>query len=426
MSEDRLLRRESKPVPRAFVVDLEVEFGRRLSASEAGQLWSLEQRDDPTAAERYRREDEDERKVEERVRQRKVDREADRVLAAESAAGLFPGFIGRSLREAFAEPRVEVPWVFEGLQRAGHKATLTAQYKAGKTTLAANAVASLADGHPFLGRYQPMQLDGQVIVLDYELTEADALDMYQAMGIRHDDRVHVESLRGLGFSLANEVHFQQAIEMIRRHDGQYLVIDPFGRAMRGHGEENSNDHVRSFLMDVDRLVEQTDLAGVLLPVHTGRVQAEVGQERARGATVIDDDADVRWILTRDNDRRFFRAEGRHGISVDEVSLDFDRATSRMEAVAGSRKDHAAQSLLKPTYHYVEQHPGAITNEIKKGVPGKDAHIAAALQKLVEDGNVNKTVNGQRHEHTAVRDPSVVTLSFNEAQGPTEARRGPAS
>lgn len=426
MSEGRLLRRDNKPIPRAFVDEVEVELGRRASASETGQLWGLAQRDDPTGAERYLRADEYERKVEERVRQRKVDREADRVLAVESAAGLFGGFTGRSLREAFAEPRVEVPWVFEGLQRAGHKATLTAQYKAGKTTLAANAVASLADGHPFLGRYQPMQLDGQVIVLDYELTEADALDMYRAMGIRHDDRVHVESLRGLGFSLANEVHFQQAVEMIRQHEGQYLVIDPFGRAMRGHGEENSNDHVRSFLMDVDRLVEHTGLAGVLLPVHTGRATAEVGQERARGATVIDDDADVRWILTRDADRRFFRAEGRHGINVEEVSLDFDPATSRLEAIAGSRRDHAAERLLKPTYHFIDQNPGAITNEIKKGVLGKDGDVGAALKKLVAEGNVRKTINGVRHEYTAVRDPSIVTLSFDEAQGPTEAHQGPAS
>ena len=415
-------RHNPKPIPTAFVSSLhtlEMELGRSLGPREHRQLWALELRNNPTAVEHYVR-------VEERVRQRKVDREADRFLAAESAAGLFAGFTGRSLREAFAEPRVEVPWVFEGLQRAGHKATLTAQYKAGKTTLAANAVASLVDRRPFLGRFLPMQLDGQVIVLDYELTEADALEMYRAMGIRNDDRVHVESLRGLGFSLANGVHFQQAVEMIRQYEGQYLVIDPFGRAMRGHGEENSNDHVRSFLMDVDRLVEQTDLAGVLLPVHTGRATAEVGQERARGATVIDDDADVRWILTRDGGRRFFRAEGRHGINVDEVSLDFDPATSRLAAVAGSRRDHAAMALLAPTYHFIEQNPGAGTSEIKNGVPGKDSDVAAALKKLVAEGNVEKTVNGKRHEHRAVKHPTVVTFTLNQAQGPTEAQRGPAS
>lgn len=406
-----------KPIPKAFTDSL--DLGHPPSLFEIRQLWALELRYNPTVAEHYVR-------VEERVRQRRVDRDAAHVLAVESAGGLFQGFTGSTLRDAFAEPRVEVPWVFEGLQRQGHKATLVAQYKAGKTTLAANAVASLVDGYPFLGRFQPMQLDGNVVVFDYELTRADAIDMYESMGLKNDDRVVLQTLRGDGFSLANPVHFQGAVDMIRQHDGQYLVIDPFGRAMRGHGEENSNDHVRAFLMDVDRLVGQTDVAGVLMPVHTGRAVADVGNERARGATVLDDDPDVRWILTRDADRRFFRAEGRHGINVDEVSLDFDAATKRLEAVAGSRKDHAAQNLLQPTYHYVEQHPGAITTEIRSGVTGQKAAIDNALKKLVADGNVLRRLNGRRHEHTAVKDPGVITLHLNGPTSPNEPQRAPGS
>jgi len=241
---------------------------------------------------------------------------AQRKHAAAQASGLFPGFSHLSLHDALAKPRETVPWVIEGLQRAGHKATLVAQFKTGKTTFSANVVRSLADGVPLLGRFDVHELAGSIGVFDYELTEDDALDQYRSMGLQREDRVYMESLRGTGFTLANDTHAEWTVKWLQQHDIEYLVLDPFGRAMRGFGEENSNDDVRGFFMSLDTIAKEAGLLGILMSVHTGRAAAEVGSERARGATILDDDPDVRWILTRDGSgKRFFRAEGRSGSST---------------------------------------------------------------------------------------------------------------
>jgi hypothetical protein len=328
---------------------------------------------------------------------------ARREHAKRQASGLFPGFTKAPLREVLAEPRAPVPWLIEGLQRAGHKATLVAQYKTGKTTFSANVVRSMADGVPLLGRFDVHELSGNVGVFDYELSEDDALDMYRTMGMQHDDRVYLQSLRGTGFTLANDTHCEMSVAWLRDHDVEYWVLDPFGRAMRGFGEENSNDDVRAFLMRLDTVAKEAGLLGVLLPVHTGRAAAEPGSERARGATVIDDDPDVRWLLTRDaSGRRFFRAEGRAGVSVNEVALEFDPGLLRLSATDMTRSEAAGEKFTGPVLNYIENNPGATTSQIKKDVSGTDAQIAAAISLLVKQHAVRREQDGRAHRHHVER------------------------
>src|SRR5690606_17503822 len=140
---------------------------------------------------------------------------------------------------------------------------------------------------------------GSVVVFDYEETENDMLDLYEHVGVVNTDRVRVESLRGQGYSLAVPEHRAWTVDYLRAADTALWVIDTHGRAMRGFGEENSNDDVRAFLHAVDVVMAEAGVRGCLLVTHTGRGEQAVGAERARGATVIDDDPDARWILTKD-------------------------------------------------------------------------------------------------------------------------------
>lgn len=323
---------------------------------------------------------------------------ARQAMAAAAARGAFAGFSGASLAEALAAQRVEVPWLIEGLQRRGHKASLVAQYKTGKTTFAANVVRSLADGAPLLGRFDVPPLAGRIGVLDYELTEDDATDLYRAQLLARPDRVTLQSLRGTGFTLANDSHAEWTVSWLREHDIAYWVLDPFGRAMRGFGEENSNDHVRAFLMRVDEVAAEANVQGVLLTVHTGRAEAAVGAERARGASVLDDDPDVRWILTRNDDGRYFRAEGRAGVDVPEFALQFDKATQRLFATAETRAGVAGARMRGPVAAFVTAHRGASVRDIKAGVGGKDSSVDAALKALVSEGALVSVKDGSAHRH----------------------------
>ena len=63
------------------------------------------------------------------------------------------------------------------------------------------------------------------------------------------------------------------------------------------------------------------------------LDAEEGEERARGATRLDDWADVRWLLTMDNrERRYFAATGRD-VSMPEGLLEFDPLARQLKLAA---------------------------------------------------------------------------------------------
>lgn len=340
--------------------------------------------------------------VEEHAERLRVQRDARALVDSETAKTTFTGFGSVSLREALEKPREVKPAIIKSLQMQGHKATLTAQFKAGKTTLAGNLVRSLADGEPFLDRFPVFELPGNIGIFDYELTEDDALDMYGALGLRNTNRVFLESLRREGFSLANESHRDQAVKWLREHDIVYWVIDPFGRALRGFGSENANDDVRVFLDTLDEVVERAGLLGTLMPVHTGRMQHDVGAEHGRGATVVDDDADARWLLTRDpSGRRFFRAEGRSGVGVDEVSLEFDTATARLSTGTITRAQSKGERLLPEVENFLADHPGAGTNDIRKEVDGGNSQIDAAIKLGIANGSIRVEQSGQKKSHFLV-------------------------
>jgi hypothetical protein len=373
------------------------------------ELTELKNADDAAAEQDF------DAKVQQELERIAVREAARRVHAAQEASGLFAGFTDASLREAFVAPRERVPWVIESLQRAGHKAFLVAQFKAGKTTVSGNVVKALADHEPLFGRFATHDLAGNIGILDYELTEDDALDMYREMGLRNEQRIFLQSLRGTGFTLANESHAEMLVAWCRAHDIEYLTVDPFGRAMKGFGEENSNDDVRAFLMSLDTVAKEAGLLGILMPVHTGRAAVEIGSERARGATVLDDDADARWILTKDaQGRRFFRADGRRGVGVEEISLDFDAGCSRLTVSDMSREESAGERFTGAVLNFLDQDPGAVLNAVKKGVDGSDKQIAAAVKLLIKQGLVRVDIVGNAHHHYLTdRRPQKFTLRTAE-------------
>lgn len=330
----------------------------------------------------------------------------------------FAGLGGVSLDVALdAEPEEENPWLIEGLQRYGHKATLAAPFKAGKTTFVANVVRALADEVPLLGEFPVPSLDGNIVVFDYELQRADALALYRQIGLENPGRVILESLRGHTLNLASDYVAERVVEHLRIHDASYLILDPFGRAMQGFGEENSNDDVRSFFMRLDRILYEANISGCLIPAHTGRANFEGSPSRARGATVIDDDPDVRWMLRRQANRRMFSAEGRAGIAVDECVLGFDAESARI-CIDGRGSTPTKGNLAASILEFVAENPGATTREIKQRVRGNDSLIARQTDQLVVEGRLRREI-GTRQSHCH----HVAENLDSEQRGPRPLPRG---
>lgn len=273
------------------------------------------------------------------MQKQRVRHQARELLLAELADRTAVVLPRATLREALAAPHPPVaPERVSGLHRVGYNSTITAQYKTGKTTLGGNLLRALADDAPFLDRFDVVVPDGRVGLLNYELSDNDMLDWLGDQGITRTDRIAVLNLRGVPFSLASPRNQEELVAWCMEMDVEVLHLDPHRRAFAGFGEENNNDDVNRFTAALDEVKARAGVKDLFLYVHTGRQTGEMGAERARGATALDDWADQRWLMTKDAEtqERFLYADGRMEY-VPEFKLVFDKATRHLSAEDGNRR-----------------------------------------------------------------------------------------
>jgi hypothetical protein len=238
----------------------------------------------------------------------------------------------------------------------GHNCTVTAQYKAGKTTLLESAAAALVTGRPFLGVFDTNR-PRRVAFLNYELTESDLRARLRALDLERDDlgRLLVVNLRGVRLGLTTPSGRAWLIDHLAGHRADVLIVDTYGAASAPSVEsENDNAGGRRFLTALDEIKLLAGCPSLLMSAHTGRVPQAEGEERARGATVLDDWADVRAVLTRDKaGGRFLASDGRGAYRLPESRLHFDEARRRLTLNdddlglnrAAARADDVARTVL---------------------------------------------------------------------------------
>jgi hypothetical protein len=289
---------------------------------------------------------------------RQVKSELDKV----DAEKLYDGFIYvETLAEELEMPVVEVPWTIEGIFPKGANVTLTAQYKAGKTTLINNLAKSLADGTRFLNYFKAPEHEGRVVIFNYEVSDNQYRRWMKDVAIERSEMVTLVHLRGKSVPLKSNYVQNEVIELLQTLNATTWIVDPFARAFTGSGDENSNSDVSVFLDMLDIIKEKAGVSNLVLPVHTGRAQ-EFGIDRARGATRIDDWADVRWLLKKTDDGRFFSADGRD-VMLEEQMLRYDQST-RSLTLGGSDARSARKANLEELWvTAVLEHPGSTTTAL---------------------------------------------------------------
>lgn len=168
-----------------------------------------------------------------------VDREAH-VLRVRDAArnkvgleklGHVPGFDAGTLAEVLARPadpahRVEglIPWASSTL--------VVAQRKTGKTTLMLNLARCLLSGEDFLQTFPVQPVTGTVAILNFEVTGAMLAGWAREVGVP-EDRLLLVNLRGRRNPLRVPEDRQQLATLLRAHQVEALIVDPFGRAYAG-------------------------------------------------------------------------------------------------------------------------------------------------------------------------------------------------
>ncbi len=280
-------------------------------------------------------------------------------------------------------------WTVERLHPRGLNTLLLAQFKTGKTTLALNLIKALADGELFLGHYKcALESAGRVAWWNFELDPRQARRWVRKLAISRPDRVCHLPFRGFQLPLDSPEVVEEMVSWLVERNVKVLVVDPFGAAFTG--EENDNTEVKRWLAILDEIKRRAGIEDLFLIAHTGRAHAEEGREHARGATRLDNWADVRWIYTSDPavpELRFLRA---HGRDVDEpqCAVSFDTSTGRLvreDAAIASRDEAVVDRRAEEVIKLVRQNPGINQGELRRALgrgaqDAKDAAIARAVQR----------------------------------------------
>jgi hypothetical protein len=287
----------------------------------------------------------------------------DVVRAERAAAAWTPPAERSTVTDLRARPIEPVLYTVEQVMPRDSNVLLTAAFKAGKTTLVNHLAACLADGVPFLGRFD-VPREHRVGVWNYEVGSAMYARWWQALDITNGDAVNVVSMRGERVPLDSPIGRQWAIDWLRAERIDVWIVDPFARAFTGDSE-NDNTAVGRFLEMLDDIKLAAGVTDLVLVTHTGR--GDGVQERARGASRLDDWPDARWLLVRDDqDVRYFRAIGRD-VDVAEGVLDYNAATRSLHYRDGSRKASSEQDLQAKVLAIVRADTGINLSALRAAV-----------------------------------------------------------
>ncbi|MBF6460293.1 AAA family ATPase [Nocardia puris] len=380
----------------------------------AARTWEERQRaarEQAEAAEREREEAEAERERKlsspehaEELFEKAVEAEVHRLRVKEAAqrrkaaleAGDVPLPPVTSLADLLAEDddpvRFRIQDVFPS---GGARIIFAAPEKAGKTTLLNNLTRSLADGDPFLGRFEVHTTAQRIMRVDNEMSAAMTRRWLRKQGIRKADAVaDVVTLRGKAglFDLGDD---KRRAEWARRMSDQgidFLIFDCLRPVLDALGLDE-NRETGKFLGPFDALLEEAGCQDALIAHHMGHQN-----ERARGDSRIVGWSDGNWKVVRDEESGpdplfFFSAKVRDGEEdVREGLLSFDPATCHLTYAGGSRVKAKADAALERvvsdvrnvlTDHQAEGGTGMTTTALCAAVKGKKATITEALRDAEE-------------------------------------------
>ncbi|MCF7550491.1 AAA family ATPase [Pseudonocardia sp. WMMC193] len=266
--------------------------------------------------------------------------EAQRLLRAENRPPVPPMV---RLREFLDEDDDPVRYRIDQLQPVGARIMLSAQYKAGKTTLAGNYLRCLADGEPFLGRYEVAPVDGTIALIDNELDSRTLRRWLRDQGVRNVERVALVSLRGRvsSFDIRDREVRAEWAERLRAMDAQVVLLDCLRPVLDALGLDEKSE-AGKFLVPFDELLATAGASEAALVHHMGH-----SGERSRGDSRLLDWPDATWKLVREDAEdpsspRFFSAYGRD-VNVAESQLTYDSSTRRLLIGGGSRVQARAAS-----------------------------------------------------------------------------------
>jgi len=193
---------------------------------------------------------------------------------------------------------------------------------------------------------------------------------------------------------------EKVTDILKDFDAQTWIVDPLARAFVGSGDENSNSDMGLFLDTLDVIKYEANVENLIIAAHTGRA-LEHGIERARGASRFDDWADVRWILTKnDEGDRFLKAHGRD-VDLEQHLLKYNPDSRQLTIdQAINQTDQSVNNLMTKFVKTVTLNPGILTEALKKAVGGHKDTRAQAYKNCIQNGSIiTKTIGNSKLHYT---------------------------
>ncbi|HSS26056.1 MAG TPA: AAA family ATPase [Mycobacterium sp.] len=272
----------------------------------------------------------------------RIQREAKRRLDDEDNPPVEPPPL-EFLDDVLAEPETPIAYRIDAVAPAGSRVILSAQWKAGKTTIVGNLIRALVDVVPFLGRFAVNTPARRVVLIDDELSRQMNREWLRDQHIANTHAVMRCSLRGkvASFDLLDDRCQQWWEQRLVELGCDYLILDCLRPVLDALGLDESRD-VGKFLVAFDRLLDEAEIPDAAIVHHMGHTG-----ERARGDSRLEDWPDAIWRMFRENpddpnSARFFSAFGRD-VNVAEGRLGYDPNTRHLTYAGGSRKDSKAEA-----------------------------------------------------------------------------------
>lgn len=271
----------------------------------------------------------------------------------------------RSVSAILAEPPIDQPWLVDGLFAVGSRVMITAQAKAGKTTMVLGLARSLLTGEKFLGRYEvePLAAGETVVFLDFEVHQNTFRGWAEKMGLDAvADRLYRIGLRGEVNPFSDEESQAWLVEQLREVGCRVLLIDPFAMAYGATeaGSENDNSAVAAWWATVNQIATEAGVGEVVLVAHAGKGASK----SARGASALEGIPDALWYLTVDETETSrivsFEAKGRD-VDVEKQIVTWDETNLRQVVTGLTRNEQRAMD--KQAEAAVAQ--SALVNQIVK-------------------------------------------------------------
>lgn len=331
-----------------------------------------------------------------------VREEARKRLADRNAPPRMPvGELAVSLADLLSEEDTEPDFRIKGLWPSGGNVLLSAQRKAGKSTMVGNLVRCLVDGDSFLAdqapwiagseppahEVTPLPAGGKVVLFDSELTRKMVRAWLRDQSIRKVDDVVIVPLKGrLGqFRITDDGDRARWAGWLRSIGASVLIVDVAAPLLNDSGlSETDNHDVQTWIAAFDALKAESGATEGMVVHHTGH-----DQERARGASRWEGWADAFWMLVyggrqgeqpRPDAKRFFRAQGRD-VAVPEAELGYTPGTRRLWLSGGGSREEQRADLADAKARvlaFVKASPGANTRALKALCHGDDGARAAAV------------------------------------------------